>query len=153
MPNDAAAMNIGELAARYGVTTKTIRYYEQLGLLRPAARTTAGYRRYGEDEAQRLEFIAKAKRLGLSLDEIGQILALSGKGSDPCPHVLALFDRHLGEIDEALRRLGEFRDRLAELRVEAERASRGRVCGIIEHSRTDWLPLPFDRPLARPTRR
>lgn len=142
-------MTIGTLAERAGVTTKTIRYYEQLGLVAPLSRTAAGYRRYGEDELFRLQFVGKAKRLGLSLGEIAEILALSARGTEPCAHVVGLLDRHLAQLDETLARLGDFREQLARLRDRSKQAAKGRVCGIIEHSNVDWVPLPLDRPLAR----
>lgn len=142
-------MTVGEIASRAGVTPKTVRYYEQIGLLRPPARTRSGYRRYGKDELEQMQFIAKAKHLGLSLEEIRGVLAVSASGTDPCPHVVGLIDRHLGQIDETLARLSEFRDQLAKLRAEAQRATKGRVCGIIEHASVEWVPLAIDRPLAR----
>ncbi len=141
-------MTIGELAGRAGVTAKTVRYYEQIGLLPPAPRTRSGYRRYGEEELLRLQFIGKAKQLGLSLEEIRGVLAVSAAGSDPCPHVVGLVDRHLVQIDHTLARLSEFREQLAKLRAEAQRATKGRVCGIIEHASIEWVPLAIDRPLA-----
>lgn len=153
MGTSSGDLTIGELAGRAGVTAKTVRYYEQIGLLPAAARTGSGYRTYAEDDLLRLQFIGKAKQLGLSLDEIRGVLAISGSGSDPCPHVVGLIDRHLGQIDETLTRLSDFREHLAKLRAEAQRATKGRVCGIIEHASIEWVPLAIDRPLARrPTR-
>jgi MerR family transcriptional regulator, copper efflux regulator len=70
---------ISELASRTGTTPATLRFYEQEGLL-PAGRTTAGYRMYGEDAVERLEFIADAKRLGLPLAEIRGLLAAWDEG-------------------------------------------------------------------------
>ena len=70
---------ISELAARTGTTPATLRFYEQEGLL-PAARSAAGYRVYGEDAAERLEFIADAKRLGLPLTDIRELLAAWDEG-------------------------------------------------------------------------
>lgn len=147
------SMTIGEAARRLGVTTKTVRYYEQIGLLPHPSRTDSGYRRYGEDELVRLRFIGKAKSLGLSLEEIARILALSAEGGDPCPHVVGLLDQHLARIGETLARLADFREQLARLRAEAERATKGRVCGIIEHARVEWVRLALARPLARRTGR
>jgi Cu(I)-responsive transcriptional regulator len=71
------AITIGKLARTAGLGAGTLRYYEQLGLLAPARRTAAGYRTYGEDAARRLRFIRRAQALGFSLDEIGELLALS----------------------------------------------------------------------------
>ena len=67
-------MRIGELADRLGVTTKSIRFYESIGLLPDPARTASGYRDYAEADAERLTFIKTAQRLGLSLDEIREIM-------------------------------------------------------------------------------
>ena len=69
-------MKIGELAKAAKLTTKTIRFYEAEGLLPNPHRTASGYRVYGLDDAGRLHFIRKAKRLGLSLEEIRSILQL-----------------------------------------------------------------------------
>ncbi|CAM3842358.1 DNA-binding transcriptional MerR regulator [Kerstersia gyiorum] len=71
-----ALLQIGELAQRAGVSHRTIHYYERIGLLRPAEREGVGYRYYDEQAVQRLEKIAALKNLGLSLDEIGQVIEL-----------------------------------------------------------------------------
>lgn len=76
MPNPLALLQIGELARRAGVSHRTIHYYESIGLLRPAEREGAGYRYYDGQAVQRLEKIAALKRLGLSLDEIAQVIDL-----------------------------------------------------------------------------
>ena len=104
---------IGELAEKTGVAPPTIRYYERLGLLKPPARSTAGYRRYADDAVQELTFIRKAQALGFSLDEIAEILRLSRAGRTPCEHVLALAHQHLAAVDERIRHLHHFRTQLA----------------------------------------
>lgn len=76
MPSPHTLLQIGELAQRAGVSHRTIHYYERMGLLRPAEREGAGYRYYDEQAVQRLEKIAALKNLGLSLDEIGQVIDL-----------------------------------------------------------------------------
>src|ERR687885_23289 len=70
-----AAIRIGELAKLAGVSTSALRYYEEAGLLGPAARTEAGYRMYGTEALGRLQFVQRAKALGLSLQEVRQLLA------------------------------------------------------------------------------
>jgi DNA-binding transcriptional MerR regulator len=70
---------ISELAGRTGTTPATLRFYEQEGLL-PAARSAAGYRVYGDDAVERLEFIAGAKRLGLPLGDVRDLLAAWDQG-------------------------------------------------------------------------
>ena len=93
-------LKIGDLAKRSGATTKTIRYYELLGLLHEPARTESGYRLYDERDVERLIFIRKAKSLGFSLTDIGETLTLYDSQQAPCIHVLALLDRKIQEIDQ-----------------------------------------------------
>lgn len=70
------AMHIGQAAASTGLSTKMIRHYESIGLLRPAARSDAGYRRYGEEALRTLRFVRHARELGFGLDRIGELLTL-----------------------------------------------------------------------------
>lgn len=104
---------IGEVAERSGVTTSTIRYYESIGLLTPAARSSTRYRRYPQRVVDELKFIKKAQALGFSLDEISEILRLSRSGNAPCSRVLSLAHQHLAAVDERIKQLQGFRDRLA----------------------------------------
>ena len=104
---------IGELAERTGVSAATIRYYESLGLLRPPARSNAGYRRYSDDAIQQVTFIRKAQALGFSLEEIVEILKLTRAGRAPCEHVLSLAQQHLVAVDERIKQLQTFREQLA----------------------------------------
>jgi DNA-binding transcriptional MerR regulator len=108
-----AGLLIGDVAERAGVPPPTIRYYESLGLLKPPARSSAGYRRYGENVVDELRFIRKAQALGFSLDEIGEILSLARSGTVPCSRVLSLAQQHLAAVEERIRQLQEFRDHLA----------------------------------------
>ena len=80
-------LKIGELAKRSGTTTKTIRYYELLGLLHEPERTVSGYSLYDEQEVERLTSIRKAKSLGFSLTDIGETLTLYDSQQAPCIHV------------------------------------------------------------------
>jgi DNA-binding transcriptional MerR regulator len=74
-------VGIGQLAKRSGVPIDTVRHYERIGLLKPAARLASGFRRYGDAEQKRLHFIRRAKALGFTLDEIQVLLSLSAKRS------------------------------------------------------------------------
>ena len=89
-----ASLLIGEVAERTGLSAPTIRYYESIGLVKPPARSEAGYRRYSDTTVEELRFIKKAQALGFSLDEIAEILKLSRAGRRPCSHVLDLAHRH-----------------------------------------------------------
>ena len=133
-PHFHPPLRIGELAAELGLNPKTIRYYEAIGLLPDPARTAAGYRLYGAADRERLRFIAKAKAIGFTLREIGEILALRDGGAEPCPHVRKLLDRKLEALDAHLRLLGELRADLQALKVETAvtACSRTPICGPIE---------------------
>lgn len=82
-------MRIGTLARRAGFSPPAIRFYEAEGLISPAQRTPAGYRLYGEDAVNRLEFIRRAKLLDLSLAEIKALIDASSGGAEALRHVLA----------------------------------------------------------------
>lgn len=107
------ALRIGDVAERSGVSAPTIRYYETIGLLAPPPRSAAGYRHYSPAAIEELRFIRKAQGLGFSLDEIAGILELSRGGEAPCAHVLELARRQVAVVDERIRQLKGFRDRLA----------------------------------------
>lgn len=130
-------MRIGQMAKRTGFSTKAIRYYELLGLLAAPERTESGYRLYGAEDVERLEFIEKAKRLGFSLEDIRDVLILHDQQQTPCVHVLALLEQKLKQVDGVIKELRDFRRELAVLHREAaqrlEKMPEGaRVCGIIE---------------------
>ena len=126
-------MQIGEVAAQVGLNPKTIRYYEEIGVLPPPQRTPAGYRLYTAATRARLQFIGQAKAVGLTLGEIRDILTLKHTGQIPCPHVLALVAEKIAAIDTQLRTLGDMRQELVTLQAVAPRSNAG-VCGIIEHA-------------------
>ncbi len=113
-------MRIGELGRRAGVSAKTIRYYESLGLLDEPERTGAGYRDYDEAAEERLRFVRDAQASGLTLAEIASVLELKGRGRRSCAHTAALLERHLVEIDEQIVRLTQARAALEDLARRAE---------------------------------
>ena len=129
-------MRIGELAARSGVSTKTIRYYEAIGLIPPPHRSPSGYRDYDESPPDRLTFIRAAQAIGLSLGEIRSILALRDRGDTPCSYVVDLLKTRSAELD---RRIAELRSLRTELHRLVERAGRldpahcdpRRICHLI----------------------
>src|SRR3954451_12331676 len=112
-------MRIGVLAARAGLTTKTIRFYEDAGLLPEPPRTSAGYRDYPADAVVRLAFIRDAQAAGLTLAEIRGILAIRDGGQAPCQHVTGLIDQHLAQVDQRLAELTQARDALRDLKRRA----------------------------------
>jgi DNA-binding transcriptional MerR regulator len=128
-------MRIGELADHVGVNPKTVRYYEQIGLIPPAPRTSGGYREYTDTDAARLTFIRTAQRLGLSLEEVAEILRLRERGEAPCGYVRDVISQQLRGIDKRIAELRALRIELRELRAAADAIPGvdGTTCRIIEH--------------------
>jgi DNA-binding transcriptional MerR regulator len=121
-------MQIGDVASQAGVSTPTIRYYEEIGLLPKPSRSSAGYRRYTDSVVEELQFIRKAQGLGFTLDEIRQILELSRAGQKPCGHVLTFAHQHLAAVDERIRRLQKFRKQLAADLAKWDRQKSATTC-------------------------
>lgn len=116
-------MRIGELAALTGTTTKTLRFYEDSGLLPPADRTANGYRDYGEYAISRLDFIRRGRAAGLTLGEIRQVLDIRDAGTAPCRHVAELLDDRLTVLDQQIADLQALRANVARLRDDATAAN------------------------------
>jgi DNA-binding transcriptional MerR regulator len=109
-------LRIGELATATGLTVRTLRHYDQIGLLRPKTRTDGGYRLYGEAEVRRLQQIRSLQSLGFSLEQIGSMLA----GNDaPLPEVIGW---QLAAIDRELTALQRLRARLSAVSQAMQRA-------------------------------
>jgi MerR family Zn(II)-responsive transcriptional regulator of zntA len=108
-------MLIHELAQHTGVPTKTIRYYEDIGLLPPPARQANNYRQYTEAAVERLRFIASARSFGFSLEEIAKILVIRDAGMAPCDHALATLHEQLADIDRRIADMLALRDTLRHL--------------------------------------
>ncbi len=113
-------MRIGELGDRVGLTTKTIRYYESIGLLAEPERTESGYRDYTAEAVERLMFVRQAQVSGLTLAEIGSILDIKEAGGQSCEHTRTLLFRHLADLDSQIEALQRQRDEVALLAAEAE---------------------------------
>lgn len=102
-------MLIGEAAKAAGMTPKTLRFYEEQGLLPRAQRGPNGYRQYGDDSAARLDFIARGRAAGLSVSQIRNILAVSEPGNAPCAHVRDMLAGQLTELDLKIEELTALR--------------------------------------------
>lgn len=107
-------MNIGEAAGRSGLPAKTIRYYEEIGLLTPA-RADNGYRDYSASDVHRLKFLQRSRGLGFSVEECRQLLSLYGDRQRESADVKALAEHKLGEIDRKIAELAELREALRHL--------------------------------------
>ncbi|MFF7737817.1 MULTISPECIES: MerR family transcriptional regulator [unclassified Streptomyces] len=124
-------MRIGELAARAGTTTRTLRYYESRGLL-PARRTGNGYRSYDESDLRLLRQIRTLQDFGFDLEETRPFVECLRAGhpeGDSCPASLAVYRRKLGELDSLIGELTTVRDTVARQLARAELAAEAEVPG------------------------
>lgn len=147
-------MKIGELARATGLTAKTIRFYEAEGLIPDPPRTNSGYRAYANADVARLAFILKAKRLGLTLDEIKGILRLHDRSEPTCVHVRSLLEEKMAQIETVIQDLLGFKEELQSLGDHATsmvdcRPLGGNICSIIEDSGIKLVPssLNWSAPL------
>lgn len=122
-------ITVKEVADRVGMPSRTVRYYDRIGLVRPDERSPSGYRLYSAEEEGRLLFIRRAKRLGFSLDDIRGLMAAAESGCGATvPELDRLLEQKLAEIDAKIAELNAFRDRLVEYRA-GKSLSETRCCG------------------------
>ena len=128
-------LKIGDLARELGLNVQTIRYYESLGILEPAARTESGYRVYTATDEQLLRFVLQAKRIGFTLDEIREIVRQRRESGPPCDYVRETLHRHLELLNGKIAELQQLREELLAAEAawqDAEHGPDGIVCGLIE---------------------
>jgi MerR family transcriptional regulator, mercuric resistance operon regulatory protein len=133
-------MLIGDLSAATGVAARTIRYYEDRGLLPSPSRSAAGYRLYDEGDTRRLRFIRAAQVAGLTLAEIGGIISLRDEGIAPCRHTRQLLTTRRDEICTRIEELRRLEAQLATLievgnGVSPADCDPDRICSIIPAER------------------
>ena len=124
-------MAIGKLAAIAATKVQTIRYYEEIGLVRPFSRTEGGHRIYGPEDVKRLKFIRHGRELGFGIDEIRQLLVLADDPETSCSAADAIARTQLEQVEIRLEKLKALRKEL--LRMVGE-CGQGRVshCRVIE---------------------
>jgi len=118
------AYRIGEVAAKVGLTERTIRYYEERGLLESVKRLDSGQRVYTDDDVRRLKFILKLKVLGLSLAEMQELETLYGRhrtNAKVLPRLIELLDSHLATTKERIGELTALRDEIRSYREHVSR--------------------------------
>ncbi len=113
-------MKIGELSEKSHYPAKTIRYYEDIGLLDRPTRDVNGYRNYDNSALQQLQFIRNSQAAGLKLKEIIQILDIRKEGQIPCKHVRQLLSRRLEEVTSRLDELQKAKEDLERLMAYAD---------------------------------
>lgn len=109
------SMTIGEVSAKSGVPAKTIRYYEETGLISPAGRQANLYRTYDEHDLAMLRFIGRARRLGFSIEDLKSLIALYRDRTRSARDVKKLAEQHLAHVEQKIRELQSIRDALAHL--------------------------------------
>lgn len=125
-------MSIGELAKMSGVGIETIRYYERIGLVKPIARKTSGYRVFNRDSYKAIRFLKHAQELGFSLTEIKDLLKLRADKESRCEDVQAKAERHLKEVEEKIAKLGSIREVLSQLIRQCRSRNTNSSCPILD---------------------
>jgi MerR family transcriptional regulator, repressor of the yfmOP operon len=115
---------IGELSRSLGITTRTLRLYEQLGLIDPPQRTEGGIRFYTKEDIRRIKFVLKVKELGLSLKQMQELAEIYRQTKMPdriMPRLIEILDAHtdaihrkIGKLSSLARDIAEYRKRIAE---------------------------------------
>jgi MerR family copper efflux transcriptional regulator len=127
-------MLIGELATRAGVTPKTVRYYERLGFIK-ASRRSSGYRDFDDASLDVIQTIRSAKRLGIKLSEMDEIIALIRDRQLPCASVQRVINAKRREVAEQIAALRDFDEFLARLQDVSD--SDGAPCPILATARRE----------------
>ena len=130
-------LTVKQVADRVGLPSRTVRYYDHIGLVRADDRSPTGYRLYGAEEAGRLLFVRQAKRLGFSLEEIrGLMAAAEGGCGATVPELERLLEQKLAEIDAKIAELTALRSRLTDYRAGKRVPDRsccsGAFCGCLD---------------------
>ena len=124
---ETVLLKIGEVASNSGVPIKTIRYYEQLGLLKAAKRTDGHFRLFKPSVIRRLALIKRLQSLGLTLQEISECLAVYDHGNLPCGSIQEKLEKQVTKIDQ---------------RIEALMLLRNELTDLLQH----WSTSPEEKP-------
>ena len=102
-------VTVSKLPQKAGTSPDTLRYYDRIGPLPEPERSPSGYRLYGEAAAERVQFIKRAQRFGLRLEEIAELLRVRERGLCPCGHTRRLLERRMAELDREMETLARLR--------------------------------------------
>ncbi|HVF34485.1 MAG TPA: MerR family DNA-binding protein [Candidatus Saccharimonadia bacterium] len=131
-------LTVKQVAERVGMPSRTVRYYDRIGLVRAEERSSAGYRLYDDEQEGRLRFVLRAKRLGFSLDDIRALLAAAEGGCGATvPELHRLLGQKVADIDAQIAELTSFRERLIAYRDDKRASqhsccSHGAFCGCLD---------------------
>jgi Cu(I)-responsive transcriptional regulator len=136
-PNSAAwPVNIGEAARLSGVSAKMVRHYEGLGLLGRVARTDSGYRQYSEADVHTLRFIKRARDLGFSMEEIGELVSLWQNRRRASASVRKVAQKHADDLAQRIAQMQEMQRTLQHL-IHCCHGDERPECPILEHMSSD----------------
>ena len=123
-------LKVGEVARLTGLSVKTLHHYEERGVVEPATRTEAGYRLYGEEELARLRFIKRTKLLGLTLEEIRELVSLAADCNDGelVPPLKDVLEIQLEKAERSMKELATFRENLLYYKRRLIEDDPGRAC-------------------------
>lgn len=129
-------LKIGQVSEQSDLPVKTIRFYEERGLIQAAKRTSGGFRLFEPAVLTRLSFIRRSQALGLSLNDIQDILGIADSGQRPCKDVRHKFHEKISEIDDRIQQLTKLKGQLQLLIEEADQREtlEADYCPIIEHA-------------------
>lgn len=126
-------LKIGELAKRSGCLVETIRFYEKEGLLPQTVRSRGNFRLYGEEHAERLQFIRHCRSLDMTLDEIRDLLKFRDAPQDNCAEVNLLLDKHIAHVAQRIEELKVLEKQLISLRKLCQTPEAGKDCRILQN--------------------
>lgn len=132
MRQSEESMSIGELSRMAAVGIETIRYYERIGLLKPVARKTSGYRVFNTDSYKTLRFLKHAQELGFTLSEIKDLLQLRADKKSRCEDVQGKAKKHLEDVEEKIEKLNSIREVLSQLIRQCRSRKTNNSCPILE---------------------
>lgn len=121
MPNkdNEEYISIGNLARSSGITTRTLRYYEEMGIMNPPWRVEGSSRIYTAEDVRKLKFILKLKELGLSIKEMQELDAVYAEAKETdriIPRLVEMLDNHINTLDEKMAKLSSLRKEIVEYR-------------------------------------
>ncbi len=127
-------LQVGEVSRKLGLNPQTLYFYERIGLIPPPSRTESGYRLFAQEDVDRLTFITHTKAMGLSLDDIREILAAKEKKSPTCQTIHDCLQNKAKEIEETIQQLQILRDELLPLIDHCHRNIECQDCADPEES-------------------
>ncbi|MGJ5630404.1 heavy metal-responsive transcriptional regulator [Nostoc sp. CALU 1950] len=141
LTQDNKLLLIGQVTDLTGIPIRTIRYYESLGLINSLRRTEGGFRQFSLDVLTRLAFIKRAQNLGLSLEEIGNILQVYDQGQTPCGEIKEKLEEKVLQIDHQIDQLLTLRSEIKGLlsgwkNISVHHENENTICPIIQRTST-----------------